>query len=107
MKNPYSIPGVPKKVSMIDRITIYVCEQHCITVKDIKSTCQKRAIITPRQICMYVLYKYTRSTLDYIGEYYGKDHTTVLYGTKTISGYLETDKKLGEEIDKIIKHFKL
>lgn len=106
--NPYIMPGLPKNISMIDRLTIYVTENHSITIKDIKSKCRTREIVTPRHICMYILYKYTTNTLGYIGRYYGgRDHVTALHAVKAIFTYMQTESDLKKEVDKTINHFNL
>ena len=108
--NPYIIPGIkpaPKVLSMMDRVTEFVSYRYGISTEQCRSYSRKGEIALARKICMYILWKCTRSTQECIGEYYGKDHSTVNHAVKTVSGYLETDKNLVDEIDEVKDFFEL
>ena len=69
---------------------------------------RERAIVQPRQICMFFAKKYTKLPLAAIGAHCGnRDHATVLHACRTISNLYETDKKMREAIDEIDKKIKL
>lgn len=62
--------------------------------------CRQRELVEARQISMYFIKKYTLMSLASIGALYKdkngkkKDHATVLHAVRTISGYLENDKRV-------------
>lgn len=67
-------------------------------LKNVK--CRRRDLVEARQISMYFIKKYSLLSLAAIGSIYvqkngkRKDHATVLHAVKTISGYLENDKRV-------------
>lgn len=67
-------------------------------LKNVKN--RRRHLVEARQISMYFLKKYTLLSLSSIGAIFvekdgkKKDHATVLHAVKTISGYLENDKRV-------------
>lgn len=60
---------------------------------------RKRELVIVRQICMYMLKKCTKMSLQEIGDAIGmKDHATVLYSIKTINNLIDTDRLFIEKI---------
>lgn len=59
---------------------------------------KKQSIVKVKQVCMYLILKNSKSTLDKIGKSFGKDHSTVHHANKVITNYLEWDKDLVKEI---------
>lgn len=56
---------------------------------------RRRAVSTPRQLCMYLIREETDISLPQIGELLGgRDHSTVLHGYDKISTQIETDDQL-------------
>ncbi len=90
----------------IEYIVNVVCNNINITVEQFYSKSKKREIVQARQLAMYFAKKYTKNTLEIIGQQCGgKDHATVIHALKTVSNLLETDKKfkaLATEIEKNI-----
>ncbi len=108
--SPYVMPGVESVsnyLNIIDRVTRYVINTNGISLEDIKSKSRKREFADPRQICMYVLRRYTTMTTEYIGNYYNRDHTTVVHATKTITGYLEVDSVIRGKVNDIVNRLEL
>ena len=55
---------------------------------------------------MYITREITDLSFKAIGEAFGKDHTTVLYGVQTIEEFLKDKPYEKELIDDIIKNLK-
>ena len=54
---------------------------------------------------MYLCREHTKSSLPEIGKQFGgKDHTTVLFSHKKISGIIKENKELSNSIREITKH---
>lgn len=74
--------------------------------ESLKSKCRIRnKFVEPRQFCFYFCKKKTKLSFSQIGKPFGKDHSTALYGNRTISNLIEVDG-LGpraEEMDKLIE----
>ena len=78
-----------------------------IKVSDIKSKKRTQKISTTRQIAMYLCREHTKSSLPEIGKQFGgKDHTTVLFSHKKISGIIKENNDLKKSIEKILKSIK-
>lgn len=57
-----------------------VADKHDLTIKEMMEKNRKRRVAWARQEAFARLYIETRSSLPVIGERFGMDHTTVLYG---------------------------
>ena len=68
-------------------------------------------LVLSRQLMHFFAKKYTKLTLEKIGEKIGnKDHATVLHSIKVIENYLSTDdkkvKRFTKEIENRLKYYK-
>ena len=99
-----AIRRAPREVTL-DAILQTVCSKCNITQQEIASSSRKRSIVQARQIAMYLAQKHVKEvTLARIGECIGgKDHTTVLHSCRLISGQLEYDKQLQDNVADIEK----
>ena len=74
-----------------------------IKVSDIKSKKRTKKISNTRQIAMYLCREHTKSSLPEIGKQFGgKDHTTVLFSHKKISGIIKENNDLRKSVEKIL-----
>lgn len=95
----YVMPGLSRRPTMdamkqkkAEQITRRVCEHMGFEVEQVKGKSQKGEIALCRNICFYLIKKYTKLNLADIGEMFGgRHHTTVLSGRGAIKGYLEVD----------------
>lgn len=75
-----------------------------IKVSDIKSKKRTQKISNTRQIAMYLCREHTKSSLPEIGKQFGgKDHTTVLFSHKKISGIIKENNNLMKAVGTILK----
>ena len=75
-----------------------------IKVSDIKSKRRTQKISHTRQIAMYLCREHTKSSLPEIGKQFGgKDHTTVLFSHKKISGIIKENNNLMKAVKTILK----
>lgn len=69
-----------------------VCEEMKVSLEELRGDSRRRDISQARQICMYLLRKYTQLSLPKIGQALGgKDHTTVLYAIEKIEAAKKAD----------------
>jgi hypothetical protein len=103
------VPGDFNKEKQIQRILNLCCYYFNVTMKDIVSKSRKKEIVYARQMAMKILrynFKYPL-VLKEIGGVFGRDHTTVVHGTRTMIGYLQVkDGYLFEIHSKILKKLK-
>lgn len=104
-KHGYKVPGlkvvatkyVEKPEFIIGTVLKYFgfTFLHEITIKS-----KKREFVYPRQVCFYLLSKYSGLSLKEIGAMVGhKDHTTVIHNRDLIKDLMDTDDKVYNEIE--------
>jgi chromosomal replication initiator protein len=104
------VAGVAKlenrEITMED-IKKTVSNYYNITIEGIESKSRKHEIALSRQLCMHIAKKLTNLSLKSIGAHFGgRDHSTVLHSCRAIDNYLETDKKVKSDYDKIVSELK-
>ena len=62
---------------------------------------RKRENVFPRQVAMYLMTKFTGLSVEKIGAYFNKDHTTVLHSRKSIFNLVDSDKKVRKQIKEL------
>ena len=95
-------PNTPNKITP-KHIMDVVCEHLNIKPEEIKSKKRNEEIVIPRQIVMYLCSKYTDCSSTKIGEFLGKDHSTVLHGVSKMEADLQNDENIKNKVDIIIK----
>lgn len=93
-----------KNVS-IKEIQIAVANAYSVSLNQILSPDRTAAIVTPRQLAMYITRKFTNKSLPEIAQEFNKTHATIIHGVKTISKRLDVEQNLKEELEKIISQF--
>ena len=64
---------------------------------------RKQDRVYARQICMLMMYKYTKASLKSIGEHFGgRDHTTVIHAKNTINDLCDAHQEDRDNVDAII-----
>jgi chromosomal replication initiator protein len=58
-------------------------------------------IAQPRKIAMYFIRKKTKLSTKEIGRFFKRDHSTVIYATQSIDGYIDIDPKFKVDMDEI------
>lgn len=84
------------------QLTKEVCEQYNINVIQIRNPCRERRFLVPRQIAMYLAYKYREKgwiTLKIIGQYFGgRDHTTVINSRDIVKDQMKIYPQFHDEV---------
>lgn len=88
----------------IANIQKVVADYYGLQIKDLLSKRRTRSLARPRQVAMALAKELTEHSLPEIGDAFaGRDHTTVLHACRQIRTLLETDGKLREDWDKLIR----
>ncbi|MDR2871837.1 MAG: chromosomal replication initiator protein DnaA [Xanthomonadaceae bacterium] len=88
----------------ISNIQKTVADYYGLQVKDLLSKRRTRSLARPRQMAMALTKELTEHSLPEIGDAFsGRDHTTVLHACRQIKTLMETDGKLREDWDKLIR----
>lgn len=87
----------------IERIARTVASRYKLTVDEIKSKNNSRAISFPRQIAMYLCKRLTNHSFPEIGrEFGGKHHTTVMHSCEKIEQLTKDDRVFHNSISELI-----
>ncbi|MEN7546809.1 chromosomal replication initiator protein DnaA [Rapidithrix thailandica] len=88
----------------IDFIQQIVADYFGITIEQLVSKTRKKDIAMARQIAMYFSQQYTKTPLKSIGNQFGgRDHSTVVHASKTITKKSSSDATISQTIDNLLK----
>ncbi|WP_444861402.1 chromosomal replication initiator protein DnaA [Corynebacterium kozikiae] len=90
----------------VESIMEVTAEYFKVTLADLKGTSKKRAIAHARQLAMYLCRELTDFSLPRIGEYFDKDHTTVIYSDRKIRTEIKERRDTYNEIQQITQRIK-
>ncbi|MGY0505827.1 chromosomal replication initiator protein DnaA [Luteimonas sp. e5] len=89
-----SIPNIQKTVA----------DYYGLPLRDLLSKRRTRSLARPRQVAMALSKELTDHSLPEIGDAFaGRDHTTVLHACKQVRSLIESDAKLHEDWDKLLR----
>jgi chromosomal replication initiator protein len=92
----------PEGLTM-ERIARAVAAHYKLTLEEIKSKNNSRAIAFPRQVAMYLCKRLTKHSYPEIGkEFGGKHHTTVMHSVEKIETMLKSDRDFHRQISEFI-----
>ncbi|MFN6962213.1 MAG: chromosomal replication initiator protein DnaA [Pyrinomonadaceae bacterium] len=87
----------------IERISRTVASHYKMTVDELKSKNNSRAVAFPRQVAMYLCKRLTKSSFPEIGrEFGGKHHTTVMHSVDKIEQLQKEDRNFHRVISELI-----
>lgn len=88
----------------IPNIQKVVADYYQMRVADLLSKRRSRSIARPRQVAMTLAKELTEHSLPEIGDAFGgRDHTTVLHACRTVRDLRESDGKLRQDWDKLVR----
>ncbi len=92
------------KLVTIENIQKTVAEYFKIRTSDLLSASRSRAVARPRQIAMTLAKELTSHSLPEIGNSFGgRDHTTVLYATRKVAELRESDHRVEEDYNNLLR----
>ena len=91
-------------VISLSNIQKTVADYYQLKLSDLLSVRRTRSLARPRQVAMALAKELTEHSLPEIGEAFGgRDHTTVLHGCRVILGLRDSDAKIREDWDKLVR----
>lgn len=95
---------VQEKLVTIDNIQKTVCEYFKLRISDLLSKKRSRSIARPRQFAMALAKNLTNHSLPEIGNAFGgRDHTTVLHACKKIQELRDSDNRIEEDFNNLLR----
>jgi chromosomal replication initiator protein len=87
----------------MERIARSVAAEYDMSVENLKSKNNSRAVAVPRQIAMYLCKRLTRHSFPEVGrEFGGKHHTTVMHSVEKVQKMMNEDRNFHRHIDELI-----
>jgi len=87
-----------QKEITIDSVKKLVCKHYKVTGEEIISKSRKKAIVIPRQICMYLCRKYTDHSLGEIGKSFRRHHATAFHSVTTIEKKMKQNSNIKRQV---------
>lgn len=69
--------------------------------ESLRSSGRAREVVVPRQVAMYLIRELTTHSLPEIGQFFGRDHSTVLHAVQRVGDQLARDSEFGAQLDAI------
>lgn len=91
----------PREKISIEQILKGVATVFQVRVNDLKGQMRTKDIALPRQVAMYLACKLINESLQMLGAYFNKTHSTILHGCKNIEKKLENDEILRKQINMV------
>jgi|SRR5882672_837674 len=92
------------KLVTVENIQKTVAEYFKIRIGDLLSKRRSRSIARPRQIAMALAKELTTHSLPEIGDGFGgRDHTTVLHACRRIKGLRDTETRVAEDYNNLLR----
>jgi hypothetical protein len=106
----YTLPIIISdfKPGKLHEILVQTSKHFNVSVPAILSDLRFRAVSRPRQVAYYLSKKLTTCSMYEIAKHYGKDHTSILKGIRTIEAILhfQNDKNIVYAVSKIAENLK-
>jgi chromosomal replication initiator protein len=99
-------PGNIPTDTLVERILSSTASYYGVTVEDIKSKKKSDQIANARHIALYIIRRLTELPYKKIGEFVGRDHSTVMTSIAKVEINIKTVKNTDSDINKIIREVK-
>jgi chromosomal replication initiator protein len=91
----------PRQRISVEQILKSVAAVFEVRISDLKSATRTKIIALPRQVAMYLACKFIKESLQIIGAYFGRTHSTLLHACKTIEKLLADDEMLRRQVSMV------
>ncbi len=86
----------------LTRIALLTARSFSLKVADLRSASRRRAVVTARDVAMYLARQLTQNSLQQIGRYFGgRDHTTVLHGCRQMERRLKAEPAIQQTVEQL------
>ncbi len=91
----------PNQKISVEQIIKSVATIFQVRISDLKGTGRTKEIALPRQVAMYLALKLIKESLQTLGNYFGRTHSTLLHACKNIEKKLASDETLRRQISMV------
>ena len=96
--------GEQSRSLTVEGIAATVATYFNLKLSDLKGRSRKKAFSQARHMAMYLARKHTGATYERIGDFYHRDHSTVIEAVRNMDTRLSDDHLLRERLDSISKN---
>lgn len=82
MRLRLSLPG--DDAESLQRLVALVCAEFNVTEEQLRSRCRTEPLVYPRHVAFWLLRELTTLSSSIVGEYFERDHGTVLHGVNAV-----------------------
>lgn len=90
----------------VDRILDAVSRKYGISTEDIKAKKRSANIVNARHICIYLIRQLTDISFDDIGDFFNRDHSTIISAFKKIDSSITSNQSFANEIAELMAELK-
>jgi len=91
----------PLQLASVEKVLTLISGHFNVSEKELKSKKHYRAIAYPRQVAMYLIYKYCIHSLAEVGRQLNRHHTTVIHAQETINDLMQYDPVIKNEVERL------
>jgi chromosomal replication initiator protein len=91
----------PAQKISVEQILKSVATVFQVRVSDLRGTARTKEVALPRQVAMYLAWKWINESLQMLGASFGKTHSTILHACKTIEKKIADDETLRRQISMV------
>lgn len=84
-----------------DEIVECTCKHFGVSKADVIGKRKNKEVVMPRQIAIYLINDMMTLPLAAIGEYFGREHTTIMHARDKVAALIATDNKIKTDISDI------
>ena len=88
----------PRQKVSVEQILKSVAAVFQVRVSDLKSATRTKEVALPRQVAMYLAWKWINESLQMLGASFGKTHSTILHACKMVEKKISEDETLRRQI---------
>jgi hypothetical protein len=101
----FNRPNIKREMPLFEDIVSAVAEATHIAPAEIHGRSRRQRIAYARQLAMYLMRQITRASYPLIGDFFGRNHSTVIYACDSIRARLPFDAEGRRALDKIATIF--
>lgn len=91
----------PSQKISVEQILKCVATVFQVRVSDLRGTTRTKEVALPRQVAMYLAWKWINESLAMLGASFGKTHSTILHACKSIEKKISDDETLRRQISMV------
>jgi chromosomal replication initiation ATPase DnaA len=89
-------------VVTVKKVATEVCQRFNLTFDRLTRRCRENAVVVPRQVVFYIARELSDIRLVDLSRVFHKDHSTVLYGHRSVKDRMTVDREFAEIVEQLM-----